>query len=141
MVVVAGDVPGLAIGDTALLPAERVPDAWPASIFVDGALNLIARRGDAPDEHQCGSGSRMPGRLHEGCSWLAPTGNPLGTISEFSSPWRPVGCSLTISNGSRPCTQSPQLRNAIRLEQPHSSRRRHWLRPACRASGGSRRPP
>ena len=57
MVVVAGDVPGFAIGDAALLPAERVPDAWPAPIFVDGALDLIARRGDTPDELPCRSGS------------------------------------------------------------------------------------
>ena len=50
MVVVAGDIAGIAIGDAAGNPAIAVPDAGAPPVGRGGAFDLIARGRNAPDE-------------------------------------------------------------------------------------------
>ena len=50
VVVVDGDVAGLAVEDPAGLAHERVPDARAAAALGDGALDLVGGGGDAPRE-------------------------------------------------------------------------------------------
>ena len=50
MVVVARHIAGIAIGNTARLSAEQVPDAGAAPVLCGGPLDLIGRGGDAPLE-------------------------------------------------------------------------------------------
>ena len=49
MVMIAGDVAGVVVGDLALL-AVGVPDAGPAAVLARRALDLEARGRHAPDE-------------------------------------------------------------------------------------------
>jgi hypothetical protein len=44
MVVVAGDVTGIAVCDSSALPTLHIPDARPTTVLVGGAFDLIARR-------------------------------------------------------------------------------------------------
>ena len=55
VVVVAGDVAGVAVVDRARHPAEGVPDGRRPAVLVDRALDLVRRRGDAPPEARRGS--------------------------------------------------------------------------------------
>src|SRR5207244_10978279 len=48
MIMIAGDVAGIAVGDAPFLPAERVPYAGTPAVLVHGSFDLIARRGNAP---------------------------------------------------------------------------------------------
>ena len=68
MVVVARHIAGIAIGDTARLSAEQVPDAGAAPVLCDGPLDLIGRGGDAPLERcrqrQGGRHGAAPAQLH-----------------------------------------------------------------------------
>ena len=48
VVMIAGNVPGMAGEDRAVLAAEHVPDATPASTLARTAFNLIGRRGGTP---------------------------------------------------------------------------------------------
>src|SRR5262249_59505941 len=50
VIVVAGDIAGIAILHAPRRMGEDIPDAFAASVFVDGAFDLIARRRRAPDE-------------------------------------------------------------------------------------------
>ena len=50
VIVIAGHVARIAIGDPALLAAERIPDALAAPAFPGGAFDLVRRGRDAPDE-------------------------------------------------------------------------------------------
>ena len=50
VVVVAGHVTVVVVVDRAGTVGERVPDAGAASVLGDGALDLVRRGGDAPDE-------------------------------------------------------------------------------------------
>ena len=50
VVVVVGDVAGLAVPDRARPPAEGVPDRLAAAVVGYRALNLVRSRGDAPGE-------------------------------------------------------------------------------------------
>src|SRR5262249_33154620 len=50
VIVVAGDIAGIAVLHAPRRVGEDVPDAFAASVFVDGAFDLIARRRRAPYE-------------------------------------------------------------------------------------------
>src|SRR4029079_11843833 len=50
VVVVAGGLAAVALEHGALLPAERVPDGGAAAVLVGGALDLVGRGRDAPEE-------------------------------------------------------------------------------------------
>src|SRR5262249_58663129 len=50
VIVVAGDIAGIAVLHAPRRMGEDIPDALAASVFVDGAFDLIARRRRAPYE-------------------------------------------------------------------------------------------
>jgi hypothetical protein len=50
VIAVAGDIAGAAIAGLALRVREDIPIGLPAPIFLDAALDLIGRRGAAPEE-------------------------------------------------------------------------------------------
>ena len=74
VIVVAGDVAGIAVGNAALLAATRVPDARAAAILERRPFDLIARGGDPPDEVGRPAGGIVLGwpghRLHFACFGL-----------------------------------------------------------------------
>src|SRR6185369_10740182 len=59
VVVVAGDVTGLAVDHPSGRMAERVPDGRPASVLLDRALDLVSGRGRTPDEVTREAGFRL----------------------------------------------------------------------------------
>ena len=61
MIVVAGDVSGIAVFDLAGQPRIGVPDAWPAPVLVGSAFDLIVRGGGAPGEAGPGFGGSVAG--------------------------------------------------------------------------------
>ena len=50
MIMVAGDITSVAVGDRPRLPAIDIPNALAAAILMRGAFDLIARRRDPPDK-------------------------------------------------------------------------------------------
>jgi len=50
VVVVGGDVAGVALPDLARLPTEGVPDGGAAAVFIHRSLDLVGRGGRAPDK-------------------------------------------------------------------------------------------
>jgi hypothetical protein len=66
VVVVAGDVAGLAADDVALLVDEAVPVRLAAAVLADGALDLVGRGGDAEAEAGRDRGRRRRGRRGAG---------------------------------------------------------------------------
>ena len=70
MIVVAGDVAGVAILHRARRVREHVPDALAAPVLLDRAFDLIARGRSAPDEIR--RETRLPARLVR-CSAAMPT--------------------------------------------------------------------
>ena len=56
VIVIAGDVAGIAARDLAGQPGICVPDARPPSVLVGGAFDLIAGGGNAPNEVGCEAG-------------------------------------------------------------------------------------
>jgi hypothetical protein len=62
VVVVAGDVTSVTVGDASGLPAIGVPNAWAAPVLGDGAFNLIAGRRNAPYKAVAGTGAA---RVHD----------------------------------------------------------------------------
>src|SRR5262249_34437600 len=69
VVVVAGDVAGVAVGDLAGGAAEDVPDRGAAAVFVDRAFDLIGGGGGA--EQGVGGAARWDRRVRYlvGCAW------------------------------------------------------------------------
>ena len=65
MVVIAGDVPGIAVCDAPGLVAVGVPDARSAPVLVRGPLDLIARGRNAPYEFRTQSGAQRTIGHHE----------------------------------------------------------------------------
>ena len=68
MIVVAGDVAGVAVGDATRLMGKDIPDARSPTIFRDGAFDLVTRGGYAPHEvrRQAVIAGRLPDRLCRG---------------------------------------------------------------------------
>ena len=66
VIVVAGDIPGVAVCDVAGRVTEGVPDGWAAAILVDGALDLVAGGGGSPGEVR-----RKRHRTPLVCRWLS----------------------------------------------------------------------
>jgi len=58
MVMIAGGVAGIAVGDAPDLAAKGVPDAGASTVFTHGAFDLVARCRDAPDEPVAAVGRR-----------------------------------------------------------------------------------
>jgi len=50
VIVIVGDVAGVAVADRPIPPAEGVPHGLAAAVFGDGAFDLIGGGGDAPGE-------------------------------------------------------------------------------------------
>jgi hypothetical protein len=50
VIVVTGDIPGVAVPHLSGTLAKGVPDGWTASVNVDGAFDLIRGCGGSPEE-------------------------------------------------------------------------------------------
>jgi len=77
MVVVVGDITGGVVGDFARRVGEGVPDGRQASVFGDGALDLIGR-GCGPPEEAGRERARRLGRERRGLGGLRDKGNIRG---------------------------------------------------------------
>ena len=73
MVVIVGAVPGRLVLDLARRVRKSVPDRAAAAVFIDGALDLIGRRGGAPRKTfgKAGGGVRIGGRLPLGAGRMS----------------------------------------------------------------------
>ena len=96
MVVVDGDVAGLAVEDPARLAHERVPDARAAAALGDGALDLVGGGGDAPREVR-GKVEAAHGRVvGRGIRHVMVLRRVVGVVA-----WLPVGGLGLVARGGR----------------------------------------
>src|SRR5690606_33627804 len=95
VVVVAGQVAGVAVGHQAGGVGEGVPDGRPAAVLVPGTLHLVGGRGRTPQEVVGESG-------HDGSLLIVLAGHA-SMVRSAATPW---GASVTAPSAAAPVSRS-----------------------------------
>ena len=123
MVVVTRHIAGIAIGNTARLSAEQVPDAGAAAVLCGSPLDLIGRGGDAPLERcRQRQGGRHGAPRH---SFNIGSSRSHGPLPQYASQHafcrrlrRSICVTITRTRSPPPhAARAGKIRQTIRLDQ------------------------